>query len=106
METKPQSSNQRELRRLLGYVRPYSVVMVAGILLMALMAAADGLVLASIRPAFDIVLKPSSWNQQLDLFTLPWIHKTITLNSLVPARIHHVWSVFAVAVVFLFLVKG
>ncbi|MGC1201602.1 MAG: ABC transporter ATP-binding protein [Candidatus Acidiferrales bacterium] len=106
METKPQSSNQRELRRLLGYVRPYSVLMVAGILLMALMAAADGLVLASIRPAFDIVLKPSSWNQQLDLFTLPWIHKTITLNSLVPARIHHVWSVFAVAVVFLFLVKG
>ena len=106
METKPQSSNQRELRRLLGYVRPYSVVMVAGILLMALMAAADGLVLASIRPAFDIVLKPSSWNQQLDLFTLPWIHKTITLNSLVPARIHHVWSVFALAVVFLFVVKG
>ncbi len=31
---------------------------------------------------------------------------TIDLNSIVPVRVHHVWSVFAVAILFIFLAKG
>jgi len=106
METNPQGSGKKGLQRLLRYVRPYTLQMVAGILLVAVMAAADALALASVRPAFDIVLKPSSLDQRLTLFTLPWGGPTISLNLFVPSRIHHVWSVFAVALMLLFAVKG
>lgn len=106
MEKDRKDSIRRDFRRLLEYVRPYTLQMAAGILLVAVMAAADGLAVVSVRPAFDIVLNPSSLNQRLTLFTLPWGGPTISLNSFVPARIHHVWSVFAVALLFLFAVKG
>lgn len=106
MTTSPKSAEEKNLRRLLRYVLPYTVPMAAGILLVAVMAVADGLAMVSIRPAFDVVLNPSTPNQQLTLFNIPWSHRVISLNSFVPARIHHVWSVFALALVFLFLVKG
>lgn len=106
METVPQRSPKKDLQRLLRYVRPYALILAAGIVLVAVMAVADGLAVVSIRPAFDIVLKPSSLDQRLTLFNLPMGGPAISLNSFVPSRIHHVWSVFAVALVFLFAVKG
>jgi len=106
METGPQGSAKRDLQRLLRYVRPYTLVMAVGILLMAIMAAADGLAVVSVRPAFDIVLNPRSLDQQLTLFNLPWNHYPISLNLFVPSHIRYVWSVFSVALLFLFAVKG
>ena len=49
----------------------------------------------SIRPALDVVLNPQSTAQKLTLFQIPWNGHTVYLNSFVPARIRHVWSVFA-----------
>jgi len=95
-----------EVRRLLRYVVPHFAPLSAGIVLLAVMAAVDGLVVLSIRPAVDIVLTPSSLNQRLALFTVPWGGPTIYLNSFVPSRVHYVWSVFALALVFLFCIKG
>jgi ATP-binding cassette, subfamily B, bacterial MsbA len=100
------SAKNSELGRLLAYAVPYSVQLLGGILLLAFMAAVDGLTVLSIRPAVDIVLNPSSLNQRLVLFTVPWGGPAISLNSFVPARIHYVWSVFAIALLFLFLAKG
>jgi subfamily B ATP-binding cassette protein MsbA len=106
MEGIPHIQHGKELRRLLRYVRPYSGLMVAGVLLLAFMAAGDGITILSVRPLIDVVLNPQSTAQQLPLFTMPWGGPTVNLNSFVPARIHHVWSVFAIAILFLFLAKG
>ena len=106
METIPQSQHKEELQRLLRYVRPYAARLFLGIGLLAFMAAVDGLVVLSIRPAFDIVLNPHSLDQRLALFTIPWGGPTISLNSFVPRQIHYVWSVFSLALLFLFVDKG
>jgi ATP-binding cassette, subfamily B, bacterial MsbA len=95
-----------EIRRLLGYLAPYTGILAAGVVLMAVMAAADGLVAFAIKPALDVVLIPQSTVQKLVLFQVPWTQHVIYLNSFVPARVHHVWSVFAMALFFLFVVKA
>jgi subfamily B ATP-binding cassette protein MsbA len=106
MKPIPHVEHSGEIRRLLHYVWPYSAWFFAGVTLLAFMALADGLVVLSIRPAVDIVLNPQSVNQRLALFQFPFGGPTIYLNSFVPARIHHVWSVFAVAILLLYLAKG
>jgi ATP-binding cassette, subfamily B, bacterial MsbA len=95
-----------EIRRLLSYLAPYTGILAAGVVLMAVMGAADGLVAFAIKPALDVVLNPQSTIQKLVLFQVPWSHRIIYLNSFVPSRVHHVWSVFALALFFLFLVKA
>jgi subfamily B ATP-binding cassette protein MsbA len=95
-----------ELRRLLHYVSPHAPLLLVGVLLMAVMGIADFLVAFAIRPALDIVLNPQSTVQKLELFRVPGSQHIVYLNSLVPSRIHHVWSVFALALLFLFLIKG
>src|ERR1700736_5666436 len=97
---------QNELRRLAHYLSPHSPLLIAGVVLMAVMGIADFLVAFAIRPALDIVLNPQSTIQKLELFRIPGTTHVVYLNSLVPPRIHHVWSVFALALLFLFLFKG
>jgi subfamily B ATP-binding cassette protein MsbA len=106
MKPIPHAKHTGELKRLLHYVWPYSAWLFSGIILMAIMAVADGLIILSARPAVDIVLNPQTLNQRLVLFQFPLSGPTIYLNSFVPSRIHHVWSVFSVAVMLLFLIKG
>lgn len=106
MKPIPHVEHTGEIRRLLQYVWPYSLRIFAGVILLAIMALANALAIISIRPAVDIVLKPESVNQRLALFQIPYGGPTIYLNSFVPSRIHHVWSVFSIAVMLLFLIKG
>ncbi len=99
--------NQRyEIRRLLRYLRPYTPLLALGIFLISIMGMMDGLIALAIKPALDVVLNPHSTLQTLALFTIPHTHRVIYLNSFVPHRIHHVWSVFGLALLFIFLVKG
>ncbi|MGA8145320.1 MAG: ABC transporter ATP-binding protein [Candidatus Acidiferrales bacterium] len=106
MDGIPRLKHQSELRRLLRYLRPYTPLLVGGIFLMMVMGGIEFLTAFSIRPALDVVLNPHSTAQKLTLFQIPWSGHTVYLNSFVPARIRHVWSVFAVALVSLFLLKG
>lgn len=106
MRAIPARTDREELGRLLSYVRPYTPLMVLGILLLAVMGAIDGLTAFAIRPALDVILNPSSTVQNLALFTVPGTNHVVTLNSFVPSRLHHVWSVFAVALLFLFFIKS
>ncbi|HTZ98911.1 MAG TPA: ABC transporter ATP-binding protein [Candidatus Aquilonibacter sp.] len=95
-----------EVRRLLQYLRPYTAPLALGILLIAVMGIAELIVALAIKPALDVILNPHSTIQKLALFTIPGTQYVVNLNAFVPHRIHHVWSVFAVALLFLFLVKG
>ncbi len=53
-----------------------------------------------------MVLNPQSTVQKLVLFQVPGHSHIVYMNSFVPARVHHVWSVFALALLFIFLVKA
>ncbi|HSY58278.1 MAG TPA: ABC transporter ATP-binding protein [Terriglobales bacterium] len=106
MDGIPHLQHQGEFRRLLRYLNPFAPLLVAGILLMLVMGCIEFLTAFSIRPVFDVVLNPQSTAQKLTLFQVPWTGHTVYLNSFVPARIRHVWSVFSIALVLLFFLKG
>ena len=101
-----QTKDKDDARRLLAYLRPYVGLLAGGVVLMMLTGAVEGLVAFAIRPALDVVLNPQSTVQKLALFTIPGTNHTIFLNSFVPPRIHYVWSVFSLALLLLFLIKG
>jgi ATP-binding cassette, subfamily B, bacterial MsbA len=94
-----------QLRRLFSYVRPYTFRLSIGVLLVAFVAIADGLVAFMARIAWDYVLTPSAASSQLPLFTIPG-GRTIYLNQFFPARIHNVWTIFSLALVVLYVSKG
>jgi subfamily B ATP-binding cassette protein MsbA len=108
-EIKPDAATMtqgEELRRLLRYLAPHTPALAAGILLMAGMGVAEGLVAFAIKPAIDVVLNPQSSLQKLVLFQVPGTHRIVYMNDFVPARVHHVWSVFALALLFIFLFQA
>ncbi|HME11488.1 MAG TPA: ABC transporter ATP-binding protein [Candidatus Acidoferrum sp.] len=95
-----------QLKRLFGYVRPHALRLGLGVVMVAFVALAEGLVALMIRPAVDYVLNPALVTSQLPLVTLPWNSRTIYLNEYFPARIHNVWTVFAFSLVILYIAKG
>jgi len=74
--------------------------------MLAFMALAEGVVALMIRLAVDYVLNPSVVTSALPLVTLPWSGRTIYLNEYFPARIHNVWTVFAISLLFIYVAKG
>jgi len=94
-----------QLKRLFSYVRPYSFRLGIGVVLVAFVAIAEGLVAFMARIAWDYVLTPSAPSSQLPLFTFPGGH-TIYLNQFFPPSIHHVWAIFSITLVILFVSKG
>ncbi|MGH9735259.1 MAG: ABC transporter ATP-binding protein [Candidatus Acidiferrales bacterium] len=106
MQPLPKRTQREELKRLLRYLRPYVALTLLGVFLLAIMGAIEGLVALAIKPALDIILQPASRVEKLTLFTVPGTHHALTLNDFVPPRVHHVWSVFALALLFLFLIKA
>jgi len=95
-----------EVRRLLGYLRPYAPRLALGIVLIAVMGVIEFLVAFSIRPAVDIVLNPDSTVQSLVLFRVPYTQHAVDLHSFVPRHFHNVWTVFAAALIVFYVIKG
>jgi ATP-binding cassette, subfamily B, bacterial MsbA len=94
-----------ELKRLLSYVRPYALRLGVGVVLVAFVAVAEGLVAFMARNAWDYVLTPTASTSQLPLFTISG-GRTIYLNEFFPAHIHNVWTIFSLALIVLFVSKG
>lgn len=95
-----------QLRRLLGYVKPYSPRLVFGIILVAFVAVAEGMIAFMVRPAVDFVLHPEKFSYNLPLVTLPWNGQVIYLNRFFPASIHNVWTIFSIALLILYVSKA
>jgi subfamily B ATP-binding cassette protein MsbA len=95
-----------QLKRLLVYVRPYSLRLTIGVCLVAFVALAEGAVALMVRLAIDYVLTPSSPSSLLPLLTLPG-GRTIYLNQFFPpAHFHNVWPIFSISLLVIFVSKG
>jgi subfamily B ATP-binding cassette protein MsbA len=94
-----------QLKRLLGYVRPYIVRLAMGVVLVAFVALAEGVVALMLKLAVDFVLNPSLNVSSLPLLTLP-SGRIIYLNEFLPRRIHNVWTVFSISLVTLYIAKA
>src|SRR5208283_5191147 len=94
----------RQLKRLLHYVRPYWLYLVASVVSMALVGLLDAFRLLLIGPIFDRVLNPSDPSRELHL--LPSSRWTLQLNWFVPGHFHNVWTMVAFALVAATVLKG
>jgi len=95
-----------ELSRLLRYLRLHRQRLVVAILLMFLVGLTEGLTALMIIPAMDKVLDPTISDSKLTLVRIPFTGRTLMLNSLFPPNIHHVWAVFTLSLLLLFVIKG
>ena len=93
----------KELARLLRYSRPYVPHLTLSVLLMMCVGAAQGLTALLIGPIFDRVLNPKSPDAPVQLFKIPPDHPVYLA---LPFHIHNVWTMIAVAILTVFLVKG
>ena len=96
----------KELLHLLGYVRPYMPRLIVSVGLMATVGLCHGLVALLIGPVFDRVLNPQSAEAPVLLYRLPFVDWSIYLNDLIPAAIHNVWTMVAIGIAGVFLIKG
>jgi ATP-binding cassette, subfamily B, bacterial MsbA len=95
-----------QLRRLLSYARPYTFRLITGVLLLAFVALAEGVIALLVTPAVDQVLNPSVAVRSVKLVTLPWSGHTIYLNDFFPPSIHYVWTIFAFTILAVFFAKA
>ncbi len=94
------------MRRLLRSVKPYFAPLLLSVVLMTLVGASQGFMVSLVGPIVDRVLKPDSPDSLVPLFKIPGFNHPIYLQDLVPASIHNILTMVAVAMLGLFLVKG
>jgi subfamily B ATP-binding cassette protein MsbA len=95
-----------EFARLLRYVKPYRIRLLTGVVCLSLVGLAEGLIALMITPIFDRVLNPSAPDARLFLITNPATHKAVYLNSFLPRQIHSVGTMFAIAILVVFVGKA
>jgi subfamily B ATP-binding cassette protein MsbA len=94
----------KELSRLLRYSRPYVPHLIASVILMAIVGAAQGMTALLIRPILDRVLHPQEIEPPVYLFSI--LRHSFYLNDLVPAHITAIWSMVATAILTVFFLRG
>jgi len=95
-----------QLKRLFGYVRPYRFRMTLGVVLLAIVALAEGAVTLLIVPIFDRVLNPATSDSNVLLFKVPFGGPPVYVNHLFPHSIHNVWTVVTLSMLVLFGIKS
>jgi ATP-binding cassette, subfamily B, bacterial MsbA len=97
-----------EFRRLLGTVRLYRARLSLGVAFLLVAGLGNALMALLIRPILDSVLNPKSQGTGAltPLVTVSWNGYTIDLNSFYPHWIKNPWTVFAIALLVIFVMKG
>jgi subfamily B ATP-binding cassette protein MsbA len=95
-----------QVQRLLAFLKPYSFRFLVAFLLMALVGACEALTALLIKPAFDRVLAPGADAGKIVLFQWPFGGHPIYLQSFFPAWIHNAWTIVAISIVSVTLIKG
>ncbi len=100
-------SSPRRAWRLLRYVRPYLLQLLASVVLLAAVGLLDAFRVLLVGPIFDRVLHPASQSSNIVLFTIPWgTHHTVYLQRFVPQHFRNAWTIVAFALVASTLLKG
>lgn len=92
--------------RLLLYVRPYALYILASVVTMAIFAAMAALRVLLIKPIIDNVLASTKSPDQVLVFTIPHTKHVINLQFLIPHHFHNAWTVVAVALVGSAIIKS
>ena len=96
----------RQLTRLIRYALPYWWQIFASVALMAAVGALDAFKYLLVRPVFDRVLNPATGSKDIQLFTIPYTHHVVLLQSFVPSRFTNAWTAVAFALVASTVLKG
>jgi ATP-binding cassette, subfamily B, bacterial MsbA len=96
----------RQLTRLIRYVIPFLLQLLPGVVLLAGVGFLEAFRLILLKPVLDRVLNPESGSENIVLFVIPKIDKTVYLQSFVPAHFHNAWTIVAFALVASTVVKG
>jgi subfamily B ATP-binding cassette protein MsbA len=96
----------KETWRLLAYARRYTPVLLVAVFLMMVSGAGRAMLPVLLKPVFDRVLEPSSPEERVALPIPEWAGFRLYLDQLIPFPIHNVWTLVAVAILLVFLVKG
>ena len=92
--------------RLAGYTRRYAGLLLLSVVLMAIMGAMTAARTLLIKPMFSRVLRPSFDGTPEPIFTIPLIRYQIFLENIFPAWIHNIFTIVAISVIVVFLVRG
>lgn len=96
----------RQLTRLIGYVFPYLLHLLTGVLLLAGVGFLEAFRLVLVGPVLDRVLSPATGSENIRLFTIPGTEHIIYLQRFVPAQFHNAWTIVAYALVASTVLKG
>jgi subfamily B ATP-binding cassette protein MsbA len=95
-----------QVKRLLGFIRPYSIRLFLAVCLMVVVGACEAVTALLIQPIFDRVLSPDAETSGIVLFRIPYFHYSVYLQSFLPHWVHNVWTVVAFAIIGVALAKG
>ena len=95
-----------QMKRLLGYVKPYRLSMGAGVVLLAVSGVAETLIALMIKPIVDRVLNPGAPDSNVLLFTIPHGGPSLYLNRFFPPSIHNVWAVVSISLLVVFFANS
>jgi subfamily B ATP-binding cassette protein MsbA len=96
----------RRLIRLMWYVRPYWLQLIASVVLFSLVGMLEAFRLALFGPIFDRVLKPETPGRSMALLTIPGTSHTLYLQQFVPSHFQNPWTVVAFALIVSVFLKG
>ncbi|HEU5022626.1 MAG TPA: ABC transporter transmembrane domain-containing protein, partial [Bryobacteraceae bacterium] len=95
----------KDVLRLAGYTRRYWYLVALSVILMAVMGLMTSARVLLIKE-IPRILNPSGDPGPEKLFTIPIVHRDIYLEQFFPPAIHNVFTIFAISVIVVFLIRG
>jgi subfamily B ATP-binding cassette protein MsbA len=94
----------KDALRLAGYARRYLPLLVLSVLLMALMGLMTAARALLIKPVLGRVLRPSADASPEPIFTV--LRQPIYLEQFFPSNIHNIFTIVAISILIVFLIRG
>lgn len=94
------------VKRLLGFIRPYTLRFLVAVFLMAVVGVCEVLMAFLVKPIFDNVLAPAAETTSILLFKWPFGGHAVYLQDVLPFRVHNAWTVVAIAIIAVTIAKG
>ena len=92
--------------RLASYTRRYAGLLLLSVFLMAVMGAMTAARTLLIKPVMERVLSPAPDPKPVELFTIPLVNYKIYLEKIFPASIHDIFTIVAISILTIFIVRG